>query len=261
MKKLLLIAMLLCANFAHAQWTPGKNTVKVIIPFAPGGGVDVTYRRFEKFAETKNITIIPDYHPGAEGVIGMNAASLAPKDGLTLVITTGDVTASKDNPAKKYDSLKSFDPITGIRSSIFYIASNNTGKDVFGFNTPTQKQILLDYIETKKIADPILVPYKGAGQVINDLLSGNIGTVAMPAVLLSSHVASGKIKMVKSVTSNDDFIALLPAGCPPEVKKFWNEVFREYLASSQYKIDAETDFTHTVTFSGDRIRKSIERKL
>ena len=108
MKQFLLLCILIFCNSVMAQWKPA-STVKVIVPFPPGGGVDATYRKIEKYAQQQGVNMIPEYHPGAEGVVGMNAAATQSKDGNVLIITTTEVAASKDSTAKRFNSLTDFE--------------------------------------------------------------------------------------------------------------------------------------------------------
>ena len=108
MKQILSIfAGLLLATSALA-FQPA-NTVKVIVPFPPGGGVDITFKKIEKYAQQQGINMIPEYQPGAEGIVGMNTAMTAPKDGNTLIVTTTEVAISKDSTAKRFNSLTDFE--------------------------------------------------------------------------------------------------------------------------------------------------------
>ncbi len=260
MKQILSIVAGLILSTSALAFQPA-STVKVIIPFPPGGGVDVTYRKIEKYAQQQGINMVPEYQPGAEGIVGMNSAVSAPKDGNTLIIATTDVAASKDNPAKRFNSLTDFEYITGIRSSIFYLVSNNSDKDIFGFNSPTQREMIQQHIEEQKIKDALLVPYKSVGQMTTDLLNGTISKIMVPGVVINQQVESGKVKLLKKVNSPGEFIVIAPSGIPSESKKFWDNFFRNYLNSEQAKKDAETDLTVLRSFSSERIKNIVAKQL
>ena len=260
MKQILSIfAGLLLATSALAFQPAG--TVKVIIPFPPGGGVDVTYRKIEKYAQQQGINMLPEYHPGAEGVVGMNTAMTAIKDGNTLIVTTTEVAISKDSTAKRFNSLTDFEYITGIRSTIFYLVSNNTDKNIFGFNAPTQKELIQQYIEEQKIKDVLLVPYKSTGQLTTDLLNGTISNVIVPGILINQQVISGKVTLVKKIPSPGEFIVAAPSGIPTDAKRYWDNFFKGYLSSEQAKKDAEVDLTILRTFSSERVKNNIAKQL
>jgi tripartite-type tricarboxylate transporter receptor subunit TctC len=232
------------------------RTNKVIIPFPAGGGVDILFRNIEKFGQTKGITLIPEYIPGAEGIIGMNKAAESSKD--ILILTTTEVLASKDNPSKKFNSLTSFEYITGLRSSIFYIAGNTNKVWTFGYNSPMQKEILQDYIKLNKIENTILVPYKSTSQIINDILNETVKAAALPAVLLKSQISNGKINLIKVVQGTSEFAVVMPAGSDTS---FWNTFFAEYLNSEQARQDADRDMMILKTFSKERIVNLVSKNL
>ena len=260
MKRIIsIIAGLLIATTASA-FQPAP-TVKVIVPFPPGGGVDTTYRKIEKYAQQQGINMVPEYLPGAEGVVGMNSAATQSKDGNTLIITTTDVAVSKDHPAKKFNSLTDFEYITGIRTSIFYLVSNDSDKNIFGFNAPTQKELILQYIEEQRIKDYLLVPYKSVGQMTVDIINGTISKIMVPGVIINQQVESNKVKLIKKINGPGEFIVIAPSGIPNESKKYWDNFFKGYLNSEQARKDAEADLTTLRSFGSDRIKNIVAKQL
>jgi tripartite-type tricarboxylate transporter receptor subunit TctC len=191
----------------------------------------------------------------------MNTAMTAIKDGNTLIVTTTEVAISKDSTAKRFNSLTDFEYITGIRSTIFYLVSNNTDKNIFGFNAPTQKELIQQYIEEQKIKDVLLVPYKSTGQLTTDLLNGTISNVIVPGILINQQVISGKVTLVKKIPSPGEFIVAAPSGIPTDAKRYWDNFFKGYLSSEQAKKDAEVDLTILRTFSSERVKNNIAKQL
>jgi tripartite-type tricarboxylate transporter receptor subunit TctC len=260
MKKILnVIIGLLIASSALA-FQPA-STVKVIVPFPPGGGVDITYRKIERYAQQQGINMVSEYLPGAEGVVGMNAAASQSKDGNVLIITTTEVAGSKDNTAKKFNSLNDFEYITGIRSSIFYLVTTDNDKNIFGFNAPTQKELILQYIEEQRIKDYLLVPYKGVGQMTTDIINGTISKIIVPGVVINQQVEANRVKLIKKITSPAEFIVIAPSGISIESKKYWDNFFKGYLNSEQAKKDAEADLTILRPFGSERIKNIVARDL
>ena len=260
MKKIISIIAGLMIATATSAFQPAP-TVKVIVPFPPGGGVDITYRKIERYAQQQGINMVSEYLPGAEGVVGMNAAATQSKDGNTLIITTTEVAASKDSTAKKFNSLTDFEYITGIRSSIFYLVTTDNDKNIFGFNAPTQKELILQYIEEQRIKDYLLVPYKGAGQMTTDIINGTISKIIVPGVIINQQVEANRITLVKKITSPAEFIVIAPNGISIESKKYWDNFFKGYLSSEQARKDAETDLTILRPFGSDRIKNIVAKQL
>ena len=110
MKRLMaaLAAALVAAAPAYSQQYPTKP-VRVIVPFAPGGGSDITARQFsQKLSEGLGQQFLVDNRGGAGGLIGMELTAKAPPDGYTIMMMTASfaATAALNKPA--------FDPINTI---------------------------------------------------------------------------------------------------------------------------------------------------
>ena len=101
-------AFLAAAGIAHSQQYPSKP-VRVIVPFAPGGGSDITARQFSaKLTEFLGQQFIVDNRGGAGGLIGLEMTVRAPADGYAIMMMSGSfpATAALNKPA--------FDPINNI---------------------------------------------------------------------------------------------------------------------------------------------------
>jgi hypothetical protein len=111
--KLLVIQLLAmiaftCSNFVMAQAKFPENSIKLIVPFAPGGGVDSAARLIAKQMQTTlNTSIIVENRPGANGSIGGKAVQVSPADGYTLLFS-----ASTHVLAKQVMANAPYDPWT-----------------------------------------------------------------------------------------------------------------------------------------------------
>jgi len=226
---------------------------KVLIPFGPGGGVDLLFRNLEKFGKQQGVTLVPEYVPGAEGVVGMNKAMDMPKD--TLILTTSEVLASKGSPAKRFDSLRSFEYITGIRSTVFALVRNDRQDYIFGYNSPTQKELVEQYIAEKNIKDHIMVPYKTIPQILNDLVNNTISMAIIPASLI---VQNPKVEFVKLIEGYSEFALVMPAGADTS---FWSKFIKDYMDSDQAKADAKRDLMILKPFGKKRIIDLVSKNL
>src|SRR5947208_15921031 len=82
-------AILLLALSGDGAWSQAKRTIKIVVPFAAGGGADILARLLaDHIGGTQQVTMIIENRPGAGTVIGTEAVSRAAPDGNTLLIVT-----------------------------------------------------------------------------------------------------------------------------------------------------------------------------
>lgn len=185
-----------------------SKPINVVIPFPPGGGVDQTFRHFEKYMSNKNVKMIPIYKPGGAGTVGVSELLNLPADGYHVFIgTMGGIVETK---AKDQDKIVF--PVSMIRNSIMaVVASKAKYNDYKTFETDikTNKRILLGYNSNEQvmfsmdILDKVnktfkfeLVPYKSAPLMLQDLSSGIIDVVIVPLSVAKSFVDSGKVNLL-----------------------------------------------------------------
>jgi len=119
----LLAALALVPALAAAQAFPAKP-IRLIVPFPPGGGTDISARILARaLAEGPGWQIVVDNRPGATGRIGTELAAKAPPDGYTLLAGTAGPNAilPAANPKLSYDALKDFAPITLVDSAAYVL--------------------------------------------------------------------------------------------------------------------------------------------
>ena len=110
---LIVSALVLCAPGAHAQTFPAK-TVRMVVPFAAGGGTDVIGRLLAaKLSDGWGQQIVVDNRAGGGSVIGTEAVARSAPDGYTLLLTANPFTTNAVLlPKLPYDTLKDFAPVT-----------------------------------------------------------------------------------------------------------------------------------------------------
>jgi tripartite-type tricarboxylate transporter receptor subunit TctC len=276
---------------AHA-FDAYSKPITVVIPFAPGGGVDQTFRNLQKYALTKGITLNPMYKPGAEGVIAKRELIGMPEDGFHLSITTAGVVANYRMTNPETDVV----PITAIRDSIMVFVThpgsniNNfdeleksvkDGKKVsFGFGAPGQKMVLDQFFSfAKPSTAPLLVPYKGGALVVNDLLGGHVDVAAVPLSIVKNHIDSGKLRLLAigaktkieglpDVTlvkakypkweDPDAFAMVVEKGTDPAAIKFWSDFMKDYMNDTAVRKEFANEWTIPAEFGPKAIEKMIE---
>ena len=197
-----------------AQDYPTKP-IRMIIPFPPGGGSDVTARVVAAaLSERLGRQVIVDNRAGAGGVIGSELAAHAPKDGYTLLMVS---LAHTVNPwlydlNGRYDPIKSFTPVAIIAASpvVLVVNPNVPVKTVEELVALAKKQPgKLQYASagigsvthlagelfklTAKI-DMLHVPFKGAGPATIDVVGGHTSLMFGGLLATVPHIRSGKLR-------------------------------------------------------------------
>lgn len=288
------IAAAFTINTAHA-FDAYSKPVTVVIPFAPGGGVDQTFRNLQKYAASKGIILNPMYKPGAEGVIATRELVNMPEDGFHLSVTTAGVIANYRITNPETDVV----PITAIRDSIMVFVTHpnsniNTfdqleksvkeGKKIsFGYGAPGQKTVLDQFFSlAKSTTPPLLVPYKGGAPVVADLTGGHIDVAAVPLSIVKSHIDAGKLKLL-AVGANtkveglpdavliktkyptwedpDGFAVVVEKGTDPAAIKFWSDFMKNYMNDSNVRKEFSAEYTVPTEFGPKAIERMIELSI
>jgi tripartite-type tricarboxylate transporter receptor subunit TctC len=214
----LAVAALTCAA-AGAQSYPAKP-VRIIVPFPPGAGVDITTRLvIPKLAEAFGQQFIADNRPGAAGNIGAEIAARSPNDGYTLLAGGAPQAISQTlYPKLNYSLVKDFEPIAFMASVPFMLVVHpslpaKTVKDLVAL--ARSKRGELTYASTGSGSTPHLtaeilksltgidivhVPYKGTPPAVTDLLAGNVTFMFANSLSVLPHVQSGRLRAL-AVTS------------------------------------------------------------
>jgi tripartite-type tricarboxylate transporter receptor subunit TctC len=196
---------------AHAQPYPSRP-IKMIVPFPPGGPVDVMARVVVQRLSMSLGQVVVDNRPGAGGTLGSRAAAMAEPDGYTLLFGSSTTLAAAPslyhNPG--YDPLKSFVPVGMISSVPFVLAvaphlnahtiaelvvlaKANPGKLNFGAPTGTLPHLTGEMFKLRAGIDIVHIPYKGAASAITDMLSGQMDMAFEPISVMVGHVREGKV--------------------------------------------------------------------
>ena len=201
------------AALAGAQSYPAKP-VRVIVPFPPGAGADITARIFApKLAEALGQQFIVDNRAGAAGQIGAEIAAHTSPDGYTLLFTPASIVISRTlYPKLKYDIEKDFDPIAMVASAPFVLVVHpslpvHNVKELIAL--AKAKPGALFYASTGNGGTPHLateifraqaginvvhVPYKGTPAAVTDLLGGQVQFMFANTLSVLPHVQSGRLR-------------------------------------------------------------------
>ncbi len=206
---------------------PGKS-IRLIVPFPPGGSIDPAARMIGvKLGETFGQQVIVDNRPGANGAIGTELLAKAPPDGHTLVLLGAGTHVINALLVKNlpYDSIKDFAPIATVQRSDYVLVVHPSlpVNDLKAFialvrSRPGQvtyasagngnmNHLAAEFFNMLTGAKTVHVPYKGGAQAMIDVMSGQVHLHF--AVVLSAlpHVRSGRLKGL-AIGGDKRFVAL-----------------------------------------------------
>ena len=212
MQKTCLIATLFAGAAASAQDYPHK-TVRIVVPFPPGGATDVVTRIVaQKLTDQFGRQVVTENRGGAGGIVGSEAVAKAAPDGYTLVMGTTGTHAINASlyPKLSYDPLRDFAPITrtallpnlivahpsvparNIRELIA-LAKKNPGQLTYA-SSGSALYLSGALFTSMAGIDMIHVPYKGGGQAMPALLGGEVALSFATVVSSLPHVKAGKLR-------------------------------------------------------------------
>lgn len=216
-RRKLLVAGLLSlglAASAFAQQYPSQR-VTIVVPYAPGGGVDIMIRAVAAELSVKwGQPVIVENKPGAGTLIGAEAVANAAPDGHTLLATVDQTFVANRFLYKKlsYNPDKSFIPITLMaESDHFLLAKNNLpannlqelialakrekNKLNYGsYGDGSQPQLVYSLLNERAGLDLMHVPYKGVAPMLNALVAGEVDLGTGSAGVAGELLRSKRIK-------------------------------------------------------------------
>ena len=124
---LIALAALAASSVASAQAYPSR-TLRLILPFPPGGPTDIAGRAIaQKLSEQMHQPVIADNRPGATSNLGLELAAKAPPDGYTIVLTPPSIALSPSMYKKlAYDALRDLQPLTLVANMYYVMATHNS---------------------------------------------------------------------------------------------------------------------------------------
>jgi tripartite-type tricarboxylate transporter receptor subunit TctC len=210
-------ALLLCCSFwVNAQTYPNK-TITLVVPFAPGGNIDVIARSIApSLAKATGQSVVVENKAGAGGAIGSTYVARSEPDGHTLLVATTNTISvlpyMLKNPPYK---LESFEPV-GLAAvsplvlvvrkddkrfpdakSVLQAAKNAPGKVSVGHaGQGTSNHIAILRMEDATKANFNIIPYKGSAPALTDLMGGQIDFVVDQITSSKPFVDSGSLRIL-----------------------------------------------------------------
>jgi tripartite-type tricarboxylate transporter receptor subunit TctC len=227
-----------------------ERPVRIVVPFAPGGGTDVVARTLaQEMARDLGAAVVIENKPGAGTIIGTQAVATSIPDGYTLLMGTFSHAVNPSlNANLPYDPHRDFAPVALVARSFNVVVVNpgssirsiadliaaakaSPGKLSYGtFGIGTSAHLAGELFKDMAKVDLTMVPYKGAAPAITDLIGGQIDVMFTTVASAAALVESGQLRAI-AVTSAErsPAFAQLPtvaeAGVPGYTAESWYGLF------------------------------------
>jgi tripartite-type tricarboxylate transporter receptor subunit TctC len=201
------------AGFAQGAWPQGR-TLKLIVPFPPGGATDILGRLMaDRLGQAWGTNFVVENRPGAGGNIGVDAAARSEPNGDTLLICSVGLIANPALYAKvNYDPIKDFAPITMVAlvpnllvvgkdvpvkdtAELVAYAKANPGKLTYASSgVGTSIHLAGELFQKLTGTKMVHVPYRGSSQALQDLIGGRVDLMFDNITSALPHARSGALR-------------------------------------------------------------------
>ena len=205
---------------AFAQAYPAKS-VRMVVPFAPGGGTDVIARHLaSRMSDSLKRQIVVDNRAGANGIVGTENVAHAPADGYTLLFVSSPHSVNPSLYAKlPYDTLRDFAPVSMAATSpyvlvvhssvparnvneLIALAKARPGQIDYGSGGSGSSAHLAAELFNQMAGIKLReIPYKGAGPALTAVLAGHIALVFGNALTVKPHIESGRLRALGTASN------------------------------------------------------------
>jgi tripartite-type tricarboxylate transporter receptor subunit TctC len=231
-----------------AQGYP-SGPVRVIVPFPPGGGVDGAGRLIsQKLSEALGKQFLVDNRPGANGMIGSEAAAKSAKDGYTLMVNGANFVTTPSLFSKAtYDPVRDFDavsllalapnvlvvhpslPVKSVKDLVALAKARPGQVNFAGSGSGSTPHLAAELFNTLANVRMVHVPYRGTGPAIMGLMSGEASVMFMPTTNAVPLVRAGRLRAL-AVTTRERVPAM------PELPTVAESGLRGYESSQWYGV-------------------------
>jgi tripartite-type tricarboxylate transporter receptor subunit TctC len=208
----------LVACLAQAQQYPAK-VVRVVVPFAPGGGSDITARQFSaKLTEYLGQQFVVDNRGGAGGLIGMEMTARAPADGYTIMMMSGSFSATSAVQRPAFDPINSIIavaefgytpfvlavhpslPAKSVKELIALARTTKGGLSYAGTGTGGATHLATELFSSMAKIKMVAIQYKSTGAAMSDLLGGQVPVIVGSLLPVTPHLPTGKLRALGVTT-------------------------------------------------------------
>lgn len=193
-----------------------SRAVKVLVPFSPGGGIDILARTTgQRLSDKWGVPVVVENRTGASGNIGTQAAASSPADGYTLLMTANTIAMAPSLfPNVRFDPNKDFVPISKLAlGSLALVATPSLPAKNFqdvvalakaapgkiNYSSPgvgTPHHLAMELVKQRAGIDLQHVPYKGSAGALTDLVSGQVSVGFMPIHQILPQAQAGQLRLL-----------------------------------------------------------------
>lgn len=272
-RALIAATLAFAAPLAGAQAFPNKP-IKLMVGYAAGGGVDAMARMLaQRLSPLLGQQVVVENRAGASGMIAADVVAKSPADGYTLLMgETGMLINAQLQPRANLDPVKSFTPVAGaFLAPLMIVANNNvpaaTPKELISLikskpgkysyatsGVGTVHHLGFEMMKTRTQSFIVHIPYRGAAQIMPDVISGQVPIGVVSAAAGLAQARSGKLRAIalmnkgtlpgaENVPAMADalpgfdvaprLMVLAPAGTPAPVVEKLNDAVRTVLSSAE----------------------------
>jgi tripartite-type tricarboxylate transporter receptor subunit TctC len=207
------VAVLSVTLPSHGAWSQTTKTIKIIVPFPPGGAADYLARVLaEQVGRAHGPTLLIENRLGAGSVVGTEAASRAAPDGNTILLNSKEFVINPHLRKVNYDPLSSFESICLLATSPTVISVNEASpyrtltnlldaargnpKDLtLAASGPASPfQIGFEMLKRAANVDMTFVPYPGAAPAVNALLGRHVTSTLTTYSTVAEQLKAGKLR-------------------------------------------------------------------
>ena len=298
----MLLGGLLSPDAARAQAPASDQTwptrpVRFIVPLAAGGGLDFVARVVGEYLSRElGQQVFIENRTGAGGTIGVDAAIKSPPDGYSVLVTNDNVASAPHVLRLNVDYLKDLVPVVEIGrqpqalavhpsladvksvADLVALVKQRPGMGCATSGVGSNQHVLLEWFAKAAGIKLDHVPYRGAGQAINDLIAGHVQVAFLgPTALLPHHQAGGLRLLAQSgdvrsrslpevptlqelgfqgMTLESWYTAFVPLGTPPAIVARLNAAIGKALSDSATRESFLKTATEPVGGSPEQLARS-----
>jgi len=219
------LALAMCPTLSPAQSSYPNRSVRIVVPFAPGGASDFVGRIMQpRLSELLGQPIVIENRGGAAGTIGMEVAARSAPDGYTLVLA--NVGSMAINPGVftnlPINNLRDFIPVTqvvdvpgvlivhpsvpvnSVKELVAYVRANPGKLNYASPGSGSQNRLEMEILRTaERGMDMVHVPYKGgAGPAVTGLVAGETQMMFSTVSSAMGHIKGGRLKALAITSPN-----------------------------------------------------------